>query len=221
MFPRIVFAALALLAAPLAFSLPLVGSGTPVTQTREVSGFHGLRLAIPARVEVVQGEREGITLTADDNVAGEVETTVEDGVLHIRWRSRDLQARLKTELRVTLQARMLDSIAILGSGDVRAPALTASRMAVNISGSGDVSLGGKAQSLEVRISGSGDLRAGKFEAENVSVRIAGSGDAIVWARRALDASVAGSGDVRYYGDPAIKRHIAGSGSVRKSGDAPG
>jgi len=209
------------LGATIAYATTVNGSGKPVTQQREATGFTGLSLAIPAVVDIVQGSAEGLTLTADDNIAPEIEAVVEKGVLQIRWRSRNFDARQATRIRIALNARTLESIAIAGSGDVNAPSLTAGNFSVHISGSGDVKLAGRADSIKVSISGSGDVNAGKFDTQSASIRIAGSGDAVVWARKSLEAQVAGSGDVRYYGDPTVAKRIAGSGSVRRAGDSPG
>lgn len=198
----------------------LVGSGTPVTQQREVSGFSGVGLSVPGKLEIVQGEAEGLRVTVDDNLAAELETAVVKGTLRIRWRD-DKDHRPKTPIRITLNARTMRSISVAGSGSVAAPALATPRLEVRVAGSGEARLGGRTEDLEVRIAGSGDVDAARLDAQRARVRVAGSGDATVAARESLAVTVAGSGAVRYYGDPAVERRIAGSGSVRRVGAAPG
>jgi hypothetical protein len=206
-------------ASPFSAAATLVGSGRSATEERQASGFSGIALSLPARVEVVQGATEGVTLTADDNVLAEIEAVVERGILHLRWRNRtDLVTRSK--IRIAVRAKSLESLSVAGAGDFHVPAIATPRLAVKISGSGDVSVAGRADELEVRISGSGDVKAGMLETRRAQVSIAGSGDATVWARQALKVSVAGSGDIRYYGDPSVEKSIAGSGSVRRLGAAP-
>jgi hypothetical protein len=208
------------LATPAAHAETVSGSGRAVTQAREARGFSAVELAIPGKMEIVQGDREGLAITADDNLLPEIETVVERESLRIRFR-RGLNVRTRTPIRITLHARTIEAIAIAGSGDVLAPSINSRDLAVRVSGSGDVHLGGKADSLRVRISGSGEVKADRLEAQRAQVSIAGSGDVTVWARQALEVSLAGSGDVRYYGDPTITRKIAGSGSVRRAGASPG
>jgi hypothetical protein len=176
-------------------------------------------LSIPARVDIVQGTTEGIRITADDNLLAHIESVVEGGTLKLRWRERSQSVR-DAHIRVIVNVKALESLAVAGSGEIHAPSVNAKRFAVSVAGSGDVKLAGRAEALEVSISGSGDLDAGKLEAQRARVSIAGSGDATVWARAALQANVAGSGEIRYYGDPEIKRSLAGSGSVRRLGAAP-
>jgi hypothetical protein len=196
------------------------GSGRAATETRDVKGFASVELALPGRMEIVQGDKEGVTITADDNLVREIETVVERDALRIRFR-RGLNVRTQAPIRVTLHAKALQGIALAGSGDVLAPSLSARDLAVRISGSGDVQLGGRSESLHVRISGSGDVKAARFETQRAQVSIAGSGGVTLWAKQSLEVSVAGSGDVRYYGDPTVAKKIAGSGSVRRAGAAPG
>lgn len=198
----------------------ITGSGRPVTQERAVTGFKGIALSLPGRLEIVQGAAEGVTLTADDNVAPEIETVVERGVLHVRFR-QSTSVTTRTRIAITVKARSIESIAVAGSGDVIAPSLDSPELTVRLAGSGDVKLGGRAESLQVRISGSGDVDAGRFDAQRAKVSVAGSGDATVWARKTLEVSLSGSGDVRYFGDPEVRQKVAGSGSVRRKGAAPG
>lgn len=206
--------------------------------TRDVAGFDSVLLAAPLNLEIVQGEREDLELDGDEAALALIKTVVEDRVLKIRLERR-FAALGSFKVRGLLHARRVDGLAIAGSGDIKAGALsgtgklsiagsgdirigalTATGLEVKITGSGDVSIGGKADSLATRISGSGDINAGKLETKRATVSIAGSGDTTVWARESLAVSISGAGDVRYYGDPALDKAISGSGSVRRLGGAP-
>lgn len=198
----------------------ITGSGRAMTQQREVSGFTGIALSLPGRLEIVQGAAEGVTITADDNVVPEIEAVVERGVLQLRFR-QNTGVTTRTRIAITVKARSIESIAVAGSGDVIAPSLDSPELTVRLAGSGDVKVGGRAQSLQVRISGSGDVDAGRFDTQRAKVSVAGSGDATVWARKTLEVSVAGSGEVRYFGDPEVRKKVAGSGTVRRKGASPG
>jgi hypothetical protein len=216
---RLAFVPLSLLAASAALAASLTGSGRSVTEDRALSGYRGISLSIPGRVEIVQGAVEGIRITADDNVMPEIESVVENGTLELRFRQRFGNVN-KVRILVVVNAKTVESLAIAGSGDIHAPALNAQRLSVHIAGSGDVKLAGRAESLDVNIAGSGDLDAGRFDTRRANVSVAGAGDATVWARQALRVSVVGSGGIRYYGDPAVERSIVGSGSVKRLGAAP-
>ena len=194
------------------------------TETREATGFSALSLAAPIRVDLILGDRESVVLEGAEALLAQIETTVEKGALRIRrkpgphawspgWNQNEVRARVT--------ARRIDAVAIAGSGDIVAPQLTGSSLAISIVGSGDVTIGGgKVANLAVDIAGSGDVRAGRLDADSVAISISGSGDATVWARQSLSVHVAGSGDVKFYGDPAVSKRVAGSGEVRRLGAAP-
>src|SRR5262249_2360082 len=93
------------------------------------------------------------------------------------------------------------AIAVSGSGDVKFSG-SAGGMEGGIQGSGDVVLAeGQAGSLHAVIQGSGNLKASDFKAKNVSVAIEGSGDAdIRVAGGAVKLAVNGSGDIRWTGE---------------------
>ena len=240
------FAALAFAAQPATaadwnwgFGKSISGSGTLKSETRSVSAFTGISLSLPAYVEVRQGNTESVMIETDDNLLPLVETVVENGMLKIR--SLEKSTSLKTKnMKITVNAKTIDSLSVAGSGDIRADALKTGKLGVSISGSGDIHLkavdsdalkvaisgsgdfsaGGKTNSLEASIAGSGDLKAGKLQATTVKISIAGSGSATFWAKESLKSSIAGSGDVSYYGDAQVSSSVAGSGSVKRLGAAP-
>ena len=208
-----------LLAAAAAQAVTLVGSGRSATEDRAASGFSGVALSLPARVELVQGGSESVRITADDNVLPQIESVVEGGVLKLRFRERGTSLT-NARIRVIVNARTVESLAIAGAGDIHATALATRRLSVSVSGSGDVKMAGRADALEASIAGSGEIDASRLDTQRAKVSVAGSGDAVIWARQTLKVSVAGSGDIRYYGDPVVERSIVGSGSVRRLGAAP-
>ena len=215
------------------------GSGNIKTEARAVTGFNGISLSIPAKAEIIQGASEGISIETDDNILPLIETVIEEGKLKIRFKDRNMSVTTKT-LRMTINVKSIESLAVAGSGDLRAAKLQVSTLKTSIAGSGDVrianldadtlivsiagsgdfSAAGKTNTLEAKIAGSGDIKTEKLAAGNVKLSIAGSGDAKVWAKDNLKISVAGSGDVAYYGDAKVSQSVAGSGSVKRLGSAP-
>jgi hypothetical protein len=232
------------LATTLALAAVALASGVCFAdvQNRPVSGFKGIRLAVPAKLELIQGGTESFTIEGSAEDLAKVETVVEDGVLQIRRpKSESFKwGNWNPKFRITVNARDIDSLsisgsgdisakalraaslklAISGSGDIRIPSLDAGPVTLAISGSGDMLLGGKATSVTSHISGSGDVKADRLDTRQAVISISGSGDVAVWARESLQVKIAGAGDVRYYGDPVIEKRIAGSGSVKRLGLAP-
>lgn len=216
------------------------GSGRIVKQVRQVSNFNGLSLGLPGHVELRMGNSEGVTVEADDNLLPLVETVVDNGMLKIRPARRNMNLHSKS-IRVVVQARSIERLALGGSGTIDADPLRARQLDVDLGGSGTiklkgvesdamaVSLGGSGDlqaargtvgKLTVSIGGSGDVDLGRVQANSASVTIAGSGEATVWPRNELSATIAGSGDVNYYGDPQVSKSTVGSGGVRRVGASP-
>jgi len=106
---------------------------------------------------------------------------------------------------------------VSGSGDVDADGIDAGAFALRSDGSADIALRGAVSRLAVDVTGSGDADLSDLAARDARVSVEGSGDAEVRAVRRLDVAVDGSGDVRYHGDPALTRHVDGSGELRHAG----
>lgn len=104
--------------------------------------------------------------------------------------SGSIKAHLKNKL-VTNEMNVSAS----GSVNVQADDLECNIFKSSISGSGDISLAGKAKQLHCQVSGSGKLKAMPMVADSVYCK------------------VSGSGKVRYQGDPRIDQSISGSGKV--------
>src|SRR5215470_4356388 len=212
----------------------IIGSGTIQTETRGVSGFRGVSLAISAQVTLRQGDHEGLKISGDDNVLPLVETVVENGTLKIRWAGGAHYQISAKALEIVIDARSIDGLAVRGSGEIRADRLTAGHLNAAITGSGaivvdnldvdalDVALagsghlnaGGRADLLVAALSGSGELSAAKLASRRARIALHGSPQASVWAKDELKASIAGSGDIKYYGKPRLTQTIAGSGTIR-------
>lgn len=215
------------------------GSGRVVQQPREVSGYSGIDLELPAQVELVQGTREGVVLETDDNIAPHIEVVVANERLTIRAAKRSAALR-PSRLKIVVQVRRLEHIGIAGSGSFQSESLQTPRLELDIAGSGVVSLrgleadslkvsiagngnvvaAGRADALRAHISGSGDIRAAQLAAKTATLNIAGSGNAALWVSQALDVSISGSGDVAYWGDATVTQSVAGAGNIKRMGSTP-
>jgi hypothetical protein len=228
------------LAWPFSRDKSVTGSGRMAQDKRAVTGFHALAVSLPGTVTLLQGNSEGIEIEADDNLVPVIETVVESGELQLRI-AKGYRLSGSSHIRLTVQARQVDSLSVSGSADLTVPSLQATRLnsaiagsgrinlldlrneklSVSIAGSGDFEARGSGQSLEVSIAGSGNLRMPQFAVQSAAVDIAGSGNATLWVRQTLAVNIAGSGDVRYYGEgitPATS--VMGSGRVRALGSQP-
>jgi hypothetical protein len=218
----------------------VTGSGHASSVKRELTAFHGIEVSLPTKLELIQGNSEGIAIEADDNLLPLIETTVKNGELVIRP-VKGVHLSGNTPIKITVYARNVDNLSVAGSATVKAARLVSPKLAGSIAGSGRITINdlqsdalsisiagsgrfeaqGTAKTLEVDIAGSGDVSVTKLSAQDVKVSIAGSGDANLWVRKSLSVSIAGSGDVRYYGEGTLRdSSIMGSGRVKLVSSAP-
>jgi hypothetical protein len=215
------------------------GSGNVATETRDVSGFTGVQLAWVGDVDIRQGDSEGLTITAEDNLLPLITTVVENGklVIAIKEGTRDNAVIPTRPVKFELSVRQLEEIELSGAGNISTEKLEGDELDLTLSGAGNVDLKGLALSgLDVSSSGAGNLNlageaprqavtlsglgnhdAGDLRSADVSVTLSGAGNATVWAEETLDAEISGAGSIRYYGEPKVSQSVSGLGSVSSLG----
>ena len=212
------------------------GSGNVVTEEREVSGVERVSLEFVGDLTVIQGDEEGLTIEADDNLMEVIETRMQGHELIIGL-DENVDVDTDNPIRYTLRVRDLDRITVSGSGNVVSQKLdvetldlrisgsgnmtieelVTTDLEVRISGSGNVDLLGTADEQDIHITGSGNYHAGDLHSRQVNVVVSGSGDVSVWPDESLDVRITGFGNVSYYGSPKVTQSITGSGSISSLG----
>jgi hypothetical protein len=190
----------------------LKGSGTLKTDTRAVTGFTQIALASSGDVTLAQGATESLAIEAEDNLLPHLTSAVAGGKLTL---DTDASLSPTKPIHYTITVKDLTGIEVSGAGNVTATQLHASAVTVRLSGAGDVTLSGQADSEDVALSGAGDFEAAKLTAKTAKVVVEGAGNAVVNATDALDVKVSGVGNVEYLGDPKVTKNISGVGAVRK------
>lgn len=230
---------------PILFSLFLVFSiiCTPLwaqnKETRNVSDFTGVKMAVPGNLYLKQGNKQEVIIEASDDILERIETEVRGGNLVIKEESNWSWKWWKSnmgKINIYITATTIDYLSVSGSGNMETQNtikaddvglaisgsgnmdldLQAEDLDSRISGSGNMKLRGTADSNEISISGSGDLRAEDLETGVYKVRVSGSGTCRIYAKSEIDMRVSGSGNVYYKGDPdKVYSSVSGSGSLKK------
>jgi hypothetical protein len=219
----------------LMFACVQMAPGQLKKEERKVETFTSIDLSISANVFITQENTQKVVVEASENDLKEVVTEVKNG--HLKIKTESWHSHLR-EVNVYISMASLEGIglsgsgnivadgdlkvgnlglAISGSGNIKFPKLTASKIEASISGSGDILIAGpgKAESLETHTSGSGNFNAENFEVGTAEISISGSGNARVNASGHISAHVSGSGDVYYKGNATADIKISGSGKARK------
>jgi hypothetical protein len=190
------------------------GSGTLRTESRDVSGFSTVELTGVGDVIIEQTGTESLSIQAEDNLLPELTSDVSGGTLRLGSKTGAAPNPTRAiTYRVT--TKNLSGLRLSGSGSETATKIGAGAIAIDISGSGDITTEGTADSQTITISGSGNYRAGKLTTKSSSVQISGSGDATLNVRDTLTADLRGSGNVNYTGNAHVSQTNSGSGELRK------
>lgn len=188
--------------------------GSGIGESRQVSGFTGVRLATSGNLLISHTGTESLTIEAEAAILPKLTSDVVDGKLVLGVKSNE---RVVTNQPITyrLTVKDLTSIAAAGSGDATDTELTGDKIAIEVDGSGSVTTGGTVGEQTVQVAGSGNYKGEALTTKTATVAVAGSGDATVKVSDKLVADVSGSGSITYLGDPALTKNVRGSGDITK------
>ena len=100
-----------------------------------------------------------------------------------------------------------------GAGTIEIDGLEATRLVVNASGAGLMSVAGTVEVQEVMVDGTVGYQAGNLQSASAVVETNTVSDVVVWVTADLDYLVRGVGGFSYFGVP----EVSGSGSARALG----
>jgi len=192
----------------------VTGSGTPTAGTRQVSGFHEVDFSGVGELSIRQTGTESLRIEADANVLPLLTSTVADGRLTLGVQP-GTSFQTSEGIRFILTVKSLDALTLSGAGSATGSDLATSALRVTMSGTGSVTLQGRADSLNLSLSGTGAFDGSQLADKTAKVVVGGTGRAVVNASDALDATVSGVGSVEYLGDPKVTSHITGVGTIRR------
>lgn len=209
------------------------GNKKVVTEERKAEYFAGLRVSTGIDVYLKQGDKESISVEADENIQEYILTEVKDGILHVYT---EVNIRDAEKKRVYVIMKEVNSIRTSSAGDVigETPIKTeklelsassagdiklevfAKEINTDISSSGDITLSGEADILEADLSSAGDLNANELNVREADVEVSSAGDADINVSEKLTARASSAGDINYSGNPKyIDAHSSSAGGVHR------
>jgi hypothetical protein len=206
--------------------------GKPITEAATDPGnFTAISTVGPDDVVFQTGDTFSVSATGSAKALENLRFIIVDGDLTVgrykyKWNEAD-----KAVIKITAPA--ISSIALAGSGNVKADRVGGPKVSLSsagsgsidvanvetaelssdIAGSGDVTLAGKVDSADYSIAGSGNVDAKKMASSSANVSIAGSGDVDLTASGTVNASIAGSGNVNVTGGAKCTSSVMGSGKL--------
>ena len=193
---------------------PIFGSGNLTSEIREVDYFTKVKSDGVFEINIIQGSIQSVEITGDNNIMSRVKTKVVNNELRLYLEGDSYRnISLKADIIVT----RLNGIKNSGVGNIYAYDINESgNFKIFNSGSANILLEGRAQSVDVKNEGSGNFLGFDFEVNDGVVENVGSGDIEVHCNEELDVKIKGSGNVYYKGNPTLNVSISGSGNVIQS-----
>lgn len=213
----------------------IVGKGPVVTESRQTAPFDGLIVKIPAETYFTQDSVYKLELHAQENILDEIETTVINNSLQIRFRHSNTHVKSSDGITIYVSGPNVRSLTVDGSGYLQVPTpytpanlhlevdgsgnirvnnVTTAEINSDVDGSGNITVNsGTANAAYAHIDGSGLIDLSGVMVKDAEASIKGSGNIQLFATQSLNASISGSGSILYKGSPTVTTHISGSGTV--------
>ena len=209
------------------------GSGNIVTEKRHTGDFTGISAGGAFEVEVKIGAVTEVTVEADDNVIGDIETVVSGNELKIRTKSgagfnnahfkvfvtapeiNTIHSSGAADIKVNDQLKSREKITLEASGAAHLSAsVDAPEISADASAAANMEISGKTRDYTAEVSGSANLKSGDLKSENTDVKVDGAGNAWVHASVSLKADASGAGNVYYKGGGNVVVKTSGAGNVK-------
>ena len=152
------------------------GSGTVVTENRDVSNISSVDLAMTGTLHITVGDKQSLAIEAEDNLMGYIQTDVNLGRLVIQTKQGTTLQPTKP-INYLLTVTNISAITISSDGDIETSDLTSDPFSITISSSGNLSISSlNSTSLQVKSSSSGNTVIGNLNSGSISVIISSSGN---------------------------------------------
>ncbi|TAJ53795.1 MAG: DUF2807 domain-containing protein [Chitinophagaceae bacterium] len=209
-----------LLSASLLFSActkSIRGSGSTITETRNIAAITSVQLEGSAEVEIMQGNVQSVTVSGYENLVPIFVTQVNNGNLLLRFEDPYYNVR-RNNIKVTIVVPDIQAVRSNGSGQISiSNFLNKTIFNASINGSGNINMNNSSFiKMILDVNGSGNIKAYGCTAADTEAEIHGSGNIEITCTNKISAHIYGSGNIDYWGNPvATDVQISGSGRVRK------
>ncbi len=186
--------------------------------TKEVAwtGGDSLDIDVPADVTYTQAPGAGkLTITGPQDALDALE--IDGGHIGFSHHHRHWSG-----LTIVMTAPAVTHFEMNGSGKLAIQGYKQDKLALDLSGSADVTANGEAKSVALSASGSSDTDLSGLKVADADVDLTGSGEAKLAATGAVNVNISGSGDVTLLSRPTkLQSSVSGSGSIHQEDASPG
>jgi hypothetical protein len=189
----------------------IVGSGRPVTQTFDFTGFDSLEISDAFQVELTASDSYLVEVTVDDNLVDQLQVEQQGATVKIGLKPFTLGS--SADLRARIAMPSLAGLSASGASEVRGEAAS-SNLNLNLSGASTAALTGSGDALRCTASGASTADLSEFAVVDADVTASGASRVAINATGTLNAKASGASSVRYAGNPALGRiDTSGAGTI--------
>ena len=201
----------------------LEASENIVKQKYQQAPFEKLENHVVGKIQLVQSDKSGITLSAPENYIDLFEFENNNGELDIRFAQRNVNINANN-VTIIVYSPTFREIENRGAADVHMDKLKTDelevknsgvgaftmneidvrKLEVSCSGVGSIKLSGRAEEAEYSCSGVGSIEATELKAKNVEAKVSGVGGIDCYASEYINGRVSGVGGLKYAGHPSKK-----------------
>jgi hypothetical protein len=209
------------------------GSGNVVKQERQISSFNSLEVGGAFRVFLTQGEKESLTVEADENLLEVIKTSVVGNTLKISTtedisnsealniyltitdlKEMEISGACKISCESKLKLNDLD-MECSGASDIDLE-LAVNNMELEFSGASQIDMFGSANEVSLELSGASDLDALELETDKLTADISGAANAKVSVKSELSIDLSGAASFKYKGEPKLlQTDVSGAATLKK------
>jgi hypothetical protein len=211
------------------------GSGTIVTDQRDIPDLQRVSVCCGFEVELAEGSEPSLALTGDDNIVEAIEVRrvgetirVDFADRHASYRptQRPLVEVVLTDVQgfsgsggVDLNAAAIETDALevvtSGGSDADFARVTADRLDLNCSGGGSVDIEGDVDRQVIQLSGGSSYEARRLQSRRAELRLSGGSRAKVTVSERLKITASGGSSVSFQGKPNVEANTSGGSSVMR------
>lgn len=211
------------------------GSGRIVTEKRNVSAFSKLSASSGLNVEVRKGSTHDVTVEADDNIIGLIETTVEDGRLILKikdhtnlsdtYTSIFLTVPQLSEIKASSGSNVEVKDQLTYSGVISFDASSAGHITTSVdaptisaeaSSGAELEISGRTKDFKARSSSGSSIKAFELYTENAVAEASSGASVNTRPSVSLEGNASSGGNINYRGGaPSIKKQESSGGNISK------
>ncbi len=190
----------------------VIGSGHPVTQQENFTGFNAVTVTSGFRFTITHSSSYSINVTIDDNLVQYLQVSKNGDSLSVGLKSG--YAYISGAPKVVISMPDITQLSLSGGSSGTMNGFTVSHgFAVTASGGSGLSSSGSASNLTLEASGGSRLDLSSFSVTNASVNLSGGSQATIRLNGGLDANLSGGSQLYYLGSPTLGNINVSGGSI--------